>query len=317
MHLALGAAALSAPTSVANAEAYPARPVRVIVGYTPAGVTDLIARVIGQWLAEKLGQPFIIDNRPGAGANIGTETVVRATPDGYTLLLINSADTINATLYQRLNFSFLHDIVPIAGIARQPQVMLVHASVPAKTLPELITYARANPGKITMASPGKGTIGHLSGEMLKAKAGVDLLHVPYRGAAPALTDLLPGHVHLLFTGIAGAIEHVRSGSLHAFAVTTTSRSEAIPSVPAMNEFVAGYEATSLFGIGAPRNTASMIVRKLNEEVNAALANANITARVAELGGTVLPGSPHQFAEILAHETAKWGDVIRVANIAHE
>jgi len=314
LHLAAGAAAWLAAPRVVRAEAYPLRPVRIIVGYTPGGSTDIVARVIGQQLQEQLGQPFIIENRPGAGASIGTEAVVRSPADGHTLLLVNSADTINATLYPRLNFNFMRDIAPIASLARQPQAVLATPSLPARTLPELIAFAKANPGKVTMASPGNGTIGHLSGEMLKLMTGIDLLHVPYRGAAPALTDLIAGHVQILFTGLTGSIEYSKTGKIRALAVTTSTRADALPDVPAVGEFVPGYEAVSLFGVGAPRNTPANITNTLNREINAALARPGIAARVAELGGTVLAGSPAEFADILARETDKWGKVIRAASI---
>jgi tripartite-type tricarboxylate transporter receptor subunit TctC len=314
LQLAVGATVSAAGSRVAGAETYPARPVRIIVGYTPGGSTDIIARLIGQQLSEQFGQPFVIENRPGAGANIATESVVRSPADGYTLLLVNSADTINATLYPRLNFTFIRDVAPVASLARQPQVVLANPSLPAKTLPELIAFAKANPGKVTMASPGNGTIGHLSGEMLKTMAGIDLLHVPYRGAAPALTDLIAGHVQILFTGMTGSIEYSRVGKINALAVTTSTRSDALPDVPAVSEFVPGYEAVSLFGIGAPRNTPAKIVGALNREINAALAHPAIAARVVELGGTVLTGSPAEFADVLANETDKWRKVIRAANV---
>jgi len=314
LQLAAGAAALPAVPRVARAQAYPSRPVRIVVGFTPGGSTDIAARVIGQWLSERLGQSFVIENRPGAGANIATETVVRAPPDGYTLLLVSASDTINATLYQKLNFDFIRDIAPVASLTRQPQVMLANPSLPARTFLELIAYANANPGKINMASPGNGSTGHLSGELLKMMAGVDLVHVPYRGAAPALTDLLAGHVQILFTGIAGSIEYLRTGKLRGLAVTTTTRSKALPDIPTVSEFVPGYEAISLFGIGAPKNTPTEIVDKLNKEINAALADPKIEAHIADLGGTVFAGTPAEFGKLLADETEKWGKVIRVANI---
>jgi tripartite-type tricarboxylate transporter receptor subunit TctC len=317
LYLAAGAAALPIRPRVASAETYPTRPVRIIVGFTAGGSTDIIARLIGQSLSERLGQSFIVENRPGAGANIGTETVVRASADGYTLLLVNSADTINATLYQKLNFNFLRDIAPVASIIRQPQVMLANPSVVAKTFPEFIALAKANPGKLTMASPGNGSIGHLSGEMLKMMTGVDLVHVPYRGAVPALTDLLAGHVQILFTGLAGSIDHLRAGKLRALAVTTTMRAKALPDIAAISEFVPGYEAISLFGIGAPKAVAAGIIDKLNAATNAALADPKIEARIGELGGTVLAGSPAEFGKILVGETEKWGRVIRAANIKPE
>jgi tripartite-type tricarboxylate transporter receptor subunit TctC len=317
LHLGAGAAALPAVSRIARAQAYPTRPVRIIVGYAPGGSTDIAARAIGQWLSERLGQTFVIDNRPGAGANIAAETVVRAAPDGYTLLLVSSADTINATLYPKLSFNFLRDIAPVASMTRQPQVMLANPSLPAKTFVELIAYAKANPGKVNTASAGIGAISHLSGELLKMMAGVDLVHVPYRGAGPALTDLLAGHVQISFAGMAGSIEYLRTGKLRGLGVTTAKRSQALPDIPAIGEFVPGYEAVSLFGIGAPRNTPAEIVDKLNAEINAALADPKIEARVIDLGGTVLAGSPAEFGTLLADETKKWGTVIRAANIKPE
>ena len=317
LHLGAGAAALQAVSRIARAQAYPTRPVRIIVGYAPGGSTDIAARAIGQWLSERLGQTFVIENRPGAGANIAAETVVRAAPDGYTLLLVSSADTINATLYPKLSFNFLRDIAPVASMTRQPQVMLANPSLPAKTFVELIAYAKANPGKVNTASAGIGAISHLSGELLKMMAGVDLVHVPYRGAGPALTDLLAGHVQISFAGMAGSIEYLRTGKLRGLGVTTAKRSQALPDIPAIGEFVPGYEAVSLFGIGAPRNTPAEIVDKLNAEINAALADPKIEARVIDLGGTVLAGSPAEFGKLLADETKKWGTVIRAANIKPE
>ena len=289
LHLAAGAAALPAVSRVAWAQAYPTRPVRIIVGLPPGGATDIVARLIGQWLSERLGQPFVIENRPGAGTNIGTEAVVRAPPDGYTLLLVGRRNAINATLYDKLNFNFIRDIAPVAGIIRVPLVMVVNPSVPAKTVPEFIAYAKANPGKINMASAGIGTPGHVAGELFKMMAGVDMVHVPYRGAAPALTDLLGGQVQVMFGTTVSSIEHIRAGKLRALAVTTATRSEALPDIPTVGEFVPGYEASAVFGIGAPRNTPAEIVDKLNKEINAALADPKIKARLADLGGAVLAG----------------------------
>ena len=314
LHLVTGAAVLPAASRVAWAQSYPSRPVRWLVGYPAGGSADVVARLISQHLAEKMGQPFVIENRPGAGANIATEIVVRAPPDGHTLLLVTSSETINATLYQKLSFNFLRDIVPVASMTRQPQVLLANPSLPAKTFSELISYAKANPGKITMASPGNGSLGHLSGEMLKIMTGIDMVHVPYRGAVPALTDLLAGHVQILFTGMAGSIDHLKTGQLRGLAVTTMARSEARPDIPAISEFVPGYETISLFGIGAPKNTPAEIVGKLNSEINAALADPKIQARIADLGGTVLAGLPTEFGKLLADETAKWSKVIRTADL---
>ena len=317
LHLALGAAALPAVSRIAHAQAYPARPVRIVVGFTAGGSTDIGARLIGQWLQERLGQPFVIENRPGAGTNIATESVVRAPPDGYTLLMIGPSSAVNATLYDKLNFVFLRDIAPVASLIRQPQVLLANPSLPARTVPELIAYAKANPGKITMASAGIGSIGHLVGELFKMMAGVDLVHVPYRGAGPALTDLLGGQVLISFAGIAGSIEYVRTGKLRALAVTTATRSEALPDVPTVGEFVPGYEAGDWLGIGAPKNTPAEIVDRLNREINAALADPKIKARFADLGGTPLALTPADFGKLLADETEKWGKVIRAANIKPE
>ena len=314
LHLAAGAAALPALSRMARAQAYPARPVRMMVGFAPGGSSDIAARVIGQWLSERLGQTFVIENRPGAGANIAAEAVVRAAPDGYTLLLISSSDTINATLYPKVSFNFVRDIAPVASLTRQPQVLMANPSFPATTFNELIAYAKANPGKVNIASAGNGAISHLSGELLKMMTGVDLVHVPYRGAGPALTDLLAGHVQISFAGMAGSIEYLRTGKLRGLAVTTTTRAEALPDIPAVAEFVPGYEAISLFGIGAPKNTPAEIVDKLNREINAALADPKIAQRVADLGGSVLAGSAADFGKLIADETEKWGKVIRTANI---
>ena len=314
LHLVAGAAALPALSRMARAQAYPARPVRMMVGFAPGGSSDIAARVIGQWLSERLGQTFVIENRPGAGANIAAEAVVRAAPDGYTLLLISSSDTINATLYPKVNFNFVRDIAPVASLTRQPQVLMANPSFPATTFNELIAYAKANPGKVNIASAGNGAISHLSGELLKMTTGVELVHVPYRGAGPALTDLLAGHVQISFAGMAGSIEYLRTGKLRGLAVTTTTRAEALPDIPAVAEFVPGYEAISLFGIGAPKNTPAEIVDKLNREINAALADPKIAQRVADLGGSVLAGSAADFGKLIADETEKWGKVIRTANI---
>ncbi len=317
LHLAAGAAALPAALRMANAQSYPTRPVRIVVGFTAGGSTDIGARLIGQWLQERLGQSFVIENRPGAGTNIATESVVRAPPDGYTLLMIGPSSTVNATLYDKLNFVFLRDIAPIACMIRQPQVLLANPSLPAKTVPELIAYAKANPGKITMASAGIGSTGHLVGEFFKMTAGVDLVHVPYRGAGPALTDLLGGQVLVSFAGIAGSIEYVRTGKLRALAVTTAMRSEALPDVPTVSEFVAGFEAGDWLGVGAPKNTPAEIIDRLNREITAGVADPKIAARFADLGGTPLPLTPAAFGKLLADETAKWAKVIRAANIKPE
>jgi tripartite-type tricarboxylate transporter receptor subunit TctC len=317
LQLAAGAAALPAASRIARAQAYPSRPVRLIVPFAPAGGADTIARLMGQWLSERLGQPFIIENRPGGGANIGTEAVVRASPDGYTLLIAGGYNAINATLYNKLNFNFIRDITAVAGIVVYPDIMLVNPSVPANTVPEFIAYAKANPGKLTVASSGIGSPGHVAGELLKMMAGVDMVHVPYRSAGLALTDLLAGQVQVGFPSLPSAIEYVRAGKLHALAVTTATRSEALPDIPSVGEFVPGYEASGWFGIGAPKNTPADIVEKLNKEVNAGLADPKLKARLADLGGDVLALSPADFGKLIADETEKWGKVIRAANIKPE
>ncbi len=317
LRLAGGALAMPAVSCVANAQAYPSRPVRIVVGFAAGGSSDIGARLIGQWLQERLGQPFVIENRPGAATNIATETVVRAPADGYTLLMIGPSSTINATLYDKLNFVFLRDIAPIAGTIRQPQIMLANPLITAKTVPELIAYAKANPGKITMASAGTGSIGHLAGEMFKMMAGVNMVHVPYRGAGPALTDLLGGQVLTSIVGTTGSIEYVRTGRLRALAVTTTTRAPALPDVPTVSEFLPGYDAGDLLGVGAPRNTPAEIVDQLNKEINAALADPKIKARFADLGGTALALTPAEYGKLLADETEKWGNVIRAVNIKSE
>jgi tripartite-type tricarboxylate transporter receptor subunit TctC len=317
LHLAAGAAALPAISRVARAQAYPTRPVRIIVPFAAAGAFDIMARLIGQWLSERLGQPFVIENRPGAGTNIGTETVVKAPPDGYTLLLAGTPNAINATLYEKLNFNFIRDIASVAGISRAPLVMAVHPSVPAKTVPEFIAYAKANPGKISMASAGIGAPSHVSGEPFKMMAGVNVVHVPYRGAGPALGDLLAGQVQVGFPSMPSSIEYVRAGKLRALAVTSATRSDALPDIPTVGEFLPGYEASASYGIGAPKGTPVEIVDKLNKEINAGLANPKIKARLADLGGEVLALSPADFAKLIAEETEKWGKVIRAANIKAE
>ena len=317
LHLAAAVAALPAAARSASAQAYPTRPVRVVVGFAAGGSTDIGARVIGQWLHERLGQPFVIESRPGAGTNVATESVVRAPPDGYTLLMVGPSSAVNATLYDKLNFVFLRDIAPVASLIRQPQIMLANPSVTTQTVPELIAYAKANPGKITMASAGVGSAGHLVGELFKMMAGVDFVHVPYRGAGPALADLLGGQVLISFAGIAGSIEHVRSGKLRALAVTTAARSPALPDVPTVSEFVPGFEAGDWLGLGAPKKTPAAIVDKLNSEIAAALADPKITARFADLGGTPLALTPAEFGKLLADETEKWAKVIRAAHIKPE
>jgi len=317
LHLAASAALIPVPAYVANAQTYPSRPARIVVGFAAGGSNDIIARLIGQWLSERLGQSFIIENRPGAGTNIATEAVVHAPPDGYTLLLSNSANAINASLYEKLRFDFLRDTASVAGLVRQPLVMVVHPSVPAKTIPQFITYAKANPNKITLASAGNGSTPHLAGELFKTLTGIEMVHVPYRGAGPALTDLLGGQVQIYFAGMAGAIEYIRTGKLRAFGVTTATRSESLPNIPAIDEFVPSYEASGWFGISAPRKTPAEIVDRLNKEINAAFADNAMRTRFTELGGTALPGSPIDFGDLIADETEKWGKVIRAAGIKPE
>jgi tripartite-type tricarboxylate transporter receptor subunit TctC len=317
LHLAAGAAALPAVSRFARAQAYPSRAVRLIVPIAPGGAGDITARLIGQWLSERLGQQFVIDNRPGGGTNIGTEAVVRAPADGYTLLLVGGYNAIIATLYDRLNFDFLRDIAPVAGITRVPNVMVVHPSVPATTVPQFIAYAKANPGKITMASGGIGSTGHISGELFKMMAGIDMVHVPYRGGGPALNDLLGGQVQVYFATTVSSIGYIRAGRLRALAVTTATRSDALPDIPTVAEFVPGYESSFWLGVGAPKATPAEIVEKLNKEVNAALDDPKMKARLADLGGTPLPGSPADFGKLIADETEKWARVIRAANMKPE
>jgi tripartite-type tricarboxylate transporter receptor subunit TctC len=317
LHLAAGATALPAVSRISWAQVYPSRPVRMIVPIAPGGAQDILARLMGQWLSERLGQPFVIDNRPGGGSNIGTEAVVRAPADGHTLLLIPPDSAINATLYDKLNFNFIRDIAPVAGVFRGAYVMVVNPSVPAKTVPEFIAYAKANPGKINMASVGIGSGPHIAGELFKMTAGVNMVHVPYRGGGPALTDLLGGQVQVMFPGTIASIEYIRAGRLRALAVTTATRSEALPGIPTMGEFVPGYEASQWFGIGAPKNTPTDIVDKLSREINAGLADPKIKARLADLGGEALALSPADFAKLIAEDTEKWGKVIRAANIKPE
>ena len=287
---------------------------RIIVGFAAGGPNDILARLMGQWLSERLGQPFVIENRPGAGSNIATEAVVRAPPDGYTLLLVGSPNAINATLYDKLNFNFIRDIAPVASLIRGPLVMVVHPSVPATTLPEFIAYAKANPGKLSYGSGGVGGITHITPELFKMMAGVNMVHVPYRGVAPALTDLLGGQVQVLFANPAQSIQYIRAGKLRALAITTATRLEALPDIPTIGEFVPGYEASSVFGLGAPKNTPAEIIDKLNKEINAALADPKFKARLADLDGTALGGSPADFGKLIAEETEKWGKVVKFANI---
>jgi tripartite-type tricarboxylate transporter receptor subunit TctC len=314
LHLAAGAAALTALSRTASAQAYPTRPVRLIVPFGPAGATDITARLIGHWLSERLGQQFIIENRPGAGGNIGTEAVVRAPPDGYTLLYVTTANASNATLYDKLNFNFIHDIAPVAAIISFPYIMVVNPSVPAKTLPEFIAYAKANPGKISMASPGIGSTPHVNGELFKVMTGTNMVHVPYRSAAAVMTDLLSGQVQLYFGTTASSLEYVRTGKLRALGVTIERRLDALPEIPTVAEFVPGYEASNWYGVGAPKATPVEIIDKLNKEISAGLADPNMKARLADLGGTVLAGSPADFGNLIADETEKWGKVVKFAGI---
>jgi tripartite-type tricarboxylate transporter receptor subunit TctC len=310
LHLAAGAAALPAASLIAGAQAYPSRPARIVVPFAAGGSTDISARLIGQWLSERLGQQFVIENRPGAGSNIGTEVVVNAPPDGYTLLLVGASSAINATLYEKLIFNFLRDITPVSGINSVPFIMAVHPSFPAKTVSEFIAYARANPGKVNMASGGNGTAGHLSGELFKLLTGLNMAHVPYRGEAPALTDMLAGHVQAMFGTMPASIEYVRAGKLRPLAVTSARRSELLPDLPTVGDFVPGYETSAWQGVGAPKSTPVEIIDRLNKEINAGLADPKIKARVADMGGTVLAGSPADFGKLIADETEKWGKVIK-------
>ncbi len=310
LQLTAGAVALPVVSHIAAAQVYPTRPVRIIVGFASGGTLDIIARLLGQWLSERLGQPFVVENRPGGGGNIGTDAVVRAPPDGYTLLLVGSPNMINATLYEKLNFTFIRDIAPVASIDRTPLVMEVNQSFPARSVPEFIAYAKAKPGKINMASAGTGTGQHVAGELFKMMAGVDMTHVPYRSAGPALTDLIGGQVQVMFDGLPASIEHIRTGRLRALAVTTATRLDALPDIPTVADVVPGYEASAVHGIGAPKNTPTEIVDRLNKEINAALADPKMVARLADLGLTVLPGSPADFGKLIAEETEKWGKVVK-------
>jgi tripartite-type tricarboxylate transporter receptor subunit TctC len=316
LELVAGAAAVPAFGGVASAQAYPSRPVRIVVGVTPGGGLDISARLTGHWLSERLGQQFIIENRPGAGTNIAAEAVVRATADGYTLLFATAANAINATLYDKLNFNFLRDLAPVASFARAPLVMVVNPSFPAKTVPEFIAYAKANPGKVSMGSSGNGTPQHMGGELFKMLAAVNLVHVPYRGGAPALADLIGGQVQVVFADLS-AIEYVRAGTLRALAVTTATRWDTLPDLPAIGEFVPGYELKGWLGVVAPRNTPAAIVDTLNREINAGLADAGMKARLADLGYAPFPSSPAEFGRFLAGDTENWSKVIKFAGIKAE
>jgi len=310
LHLAAGAAALPFAPHVARAQAYPSRPVHLIAGFPPGGVVDVFARLIGQWLSERLGQQFVIENRAGAGGNLATEAVVKALPDGYTLLMIGSNNAWNVTLYDNLSFNFIRDIAPVASIYRGPAVLVVHPSFPAKSVPELIAYAKSNPGRVSMASGGVGSTQHVYGELFKMMTGVDMLHVPYRGGGPALTDLLAGQVPVMFDTLATSIEHIKAGKLRALAVTSATRSEVLPDVPTVGDFVPGYEGTGWQGVGAPRNTPAEIIDQLNKEINAGLADPRMKARIADFGYTVFASSPADFRTFIAAYTEKWAKVIK-------
>jgi tripartite-type tricarboxylate transporter receptor subunit TctC len=317
LKLAAVVAAAAAVPQFASALDYPTRPVRIIAGFAAGGGVDVTARLIGQWLTDRLGQSFVIENRPGAGGNIGTEAVVNAAPDGYTLLLATVPNAVNASLYEKLNFNFIRDIVPVAGVIRVPMVILLNPSVPAATVAEFISYAKANPDKVNMASAGNGSAPHMAGELFKMMAGVNLVHVPYRGQGPALTDLLGGQVQVLFAATPGTTEYITTGKLRALAVTSASRAEMLPELRTVAEFVPGYEASQWYGIGVPRNTPVEIVDKLNKEINAAIADPAMKARFAAIGGEPLPGSPAEFGKLISEETEKWGRVVRAAGIKPE
>ena len=317
LRLVASAAALPIVSRMGWAQTYPSRPVRLIVGFPAGGGSDITARLMGQWLSERLGQTFVVENRPGAATNIATEAVVKSAPDGYTLLLFGSSSTINATFYDKLPFNLVHDIAPVASINRVPYVMEVNPSVPAKSVPEFIAYAKANPGKINMASAGNGSVQHVSGELFKMMTGVSMVHVPYRGGAPALTDLIGGQVQIMFDALTGSIEYIRASKLRALAVTTATRSEALPDLPTVGDFVPGYETSSWSGIGAPKDTPTEIIAKLNNEINAALADPKIKARLADLGSVPMPMSPADFGNLIDESVEKWGNVIHTANIKPE
>lgn len=302
---------------IARADTYPSRPVHLIVFYAAGGGNDIIARLMGQWLSERLGQPFIVENRPGGGGNIGTEAVVRAAPDGYTLLLSSTANTVNTTLYENLDFNFTRDIAPVASISRDPNILVVHPSVPVQSVPEFIAYTKANPGKLNYASAGIGSSQHMSGELFKLTTGVEMTHVPFRGTAPALTAVLGGQVQAMFAGMAASIEHIRAGKLRALGITIPTRSDVFPDVPSISEFLPGFDASVYYGIGAPKNTPAEIVERLNKEINAGLANPQLKARLHELGSMPLPGSPADFGKFIADETTKWAKVVKFANIKAE
>jgi tripartite-type tricarboxylate transporter receptor subunit TctC len=317
LHLAAGAAVLPAAARIAWAQTYPSRPVRFMVGFGAGGAPDILARLMGQWLSDRIGQPFVVENRVGGSSGIATEAVVQAAPDGQTILLASLANVVNATLYDKLNYNFIRDIAPVGGISRDPNVMVVVPSFPAKTVPEFIAYAKANPGKINMASPGIGSTPHMAGELFKFMTGIDMAHVAYRGSPPAITDLLAGQVQVYFAPISASIEYIKAGKLRPLGVTTAKRADALPDVPAVAEFVPGYEAVAFYGIGAPKNTPPEIVDKLNKEINAGLADATLKKRFADLGSVPFPGPPADFGKLIADETEKWAKVIKFANIKPE
>ena len=314
LHLAAGAAALPAVSGIARAQTYPSRPVRIIVGFAAGGGYDIVARLMGQWLSERLGQPFVIENRPGAGTNIATQAVVNAPPDGDTLLLVGSTNAINASFYRKLNFNFIRDIAPVSSITRQPQVMLTNTSFAAKTIPEIIDYAKANPGQINFSSPGIGSISHLAGELFKMMAGVNLVHVPFSGNSPSLTALLGGQIDVSFASLPSSIEFIRTGKLRGLGVTSAMRSEVVQDIPTIGESIPGYEVSAWYGVGAPKGTPAEIIDRLNKEINAGLADPKLKARMADLGGTVFALSPADFGKFIADETEKWSKVIRAVNI---
>jgi tripartite-type tricarboxylate transporter receptor subunit TctC len=317
LRMATGAAAASALPSFAAALDYPARPVRLVIGFNAGGAPDVVARLLGQWLSERIGQNFLIDNRPGAGGNIGAEVAAKAPPDGYTLLLVAPANVVNVTLYDKLDFNFMRDIAPVGGLTRVPEVMEVNPAFPARTVAEFIAYAKANPGKINMASGGNGSAAHVAGELFMIMTGIDMVHVAYRGLAPALTDLLAGQVQVIFDSVPNSISHIRAGRLRALATTTATRLEALPDIPTVSETVAGYEASALAGVGAPHATPPEIIATINREINAALADPKMQARLADLGGTPIPGSPDDYGRMLAAEIEKWAKVVRTAHIKLE
>jgi tripartite-type tricarboxylate transporter receptor subunit TctC len=317
LHLTTGAVAMPAVSRIAMAETYPSRPVHLIVFYAAGGGNDIIARLMGQWLSERLGQSFVIENRPGGGGNTGTEYVVRAAPDGYTLLLSSTANVVNSTLYNNLDFDFVRDIAPVASISYEPNIMVVNPSVPAKTIPEFIAYAKANPGKINFGSAGIGSSQHMSGELFKMMAGIDMTHIPFRGTAPALQNLLGGQIQLMYASMPATLEHVRSGRLVALGVTIPKRSDVLPDVPSISEFLPGFDAEVYYGICAPKDTPADVVERLNKEINAGLADPQFKGRLTELGSAVLPGSPADFGKFLANESEKWAKVVKFANIKAE